>query len=86
MVKKAVSLSQKGQVTIPKDVRDALGLKPSDRVTFEVQDGVAVMRPVTKTIFDYFGSVKPRRRPEDFKKMREEVSHIIGREIAEEGR
>lgn len=86
MGKSVVSLSQKGQVTVPKAVRDALGLKPSDRVTFEVQDGVAIMRPVRSSIFDYFGSVKPRRRPEDFKKMREEVSRQIGREIAEEGR
>ncbi len=80
-----VSLSAKGQVTIPKHVRDALGLGPSDRVSFEVRDGAAVIRPA-KTIFDYFASVKPRNRPEDWKQVREEVSRIIAREIAEEGR
>lgn len=85
MGKAVVSLSQKGQVTIPKNVRDALGLRPSDRVMFDVQDGVAVMRPVGNFL-DRFGSVKPRNRPEDFKKMREEVSRQIGREIALEGR
>ncbi|WP_188055708.1 AbrB/MazE/SpoVT family DNA-binding domain-containing protein [Sphingosinithalassobacter sp. CS137] len=35
------NLTVKGQVTIPKDVRDALGLKPGDAVAFE-RDGARV--------------------------------------------
>lgn len=35
----------KGQVTIPKPVRDHLGLRPGDRVEFEVDaDGAVVLR------------------------------------------
>jgi antitoxin PrlF len=82
--KTTVALSQKGQVTIPKQVRDALGLKPADRVTFELRDDVAVLRPAAGSIFDYFGSVKPRRRPERFKEVREEVSRAIAEEVAQE--
>jgi AbrB family looped-hinge helix DNA binding protein len=38
-------LTVKGQVTIPKDVRDALGLKPGEPVEFVVNDrGEAVIR------------------------------------------
>jgi AbrB family looped-hinge helix DNA binding protein len=32
-------LSSKGQVTIPKEVREAIGLKPGDLVAYEVHDG-----------------------------------------------
>ena len=36
-------LSSKGQVTIPKEVRESLGLKPGDDVTFELLTGDAVI-------------------------------------------
>ena len=33
------TLSTKGQVTIPKDIREALGLRPGDRVRFDLEAG-----------------------------------------------
>ena len=42
---KQSNLTVKGQVTIPKDVRDALGLKPGEPVEFDWnEDGEAVIR------------------------------------------
>jgi len=32
------TVTSKGQVTIPKPIRDALGISPNDRVTF-IQEG-----------------------------------------------
>lgn len=32
------TLTSKGQLTVPKDVRDRLGLKSGDRVVFEIED------------------------------------------------
>lgn len=32
------TLTQKGQVTVPKEIRDRLGLKPGDKVRYEVND------------------------------------------------
>jgi AbrB family looped-hinge helix DNA binding protein len=41
----ASSISVKGQVTIPKRVRDALGLKPGSRVDFILAEGHAMLEP-----------------------------------------
>jgi AbrB family looped-hinge helix DNA binding protein len=33
------TISQKGQITVPKEVHDALGLHPGDRLLFDVETG-----------------------------------------------
>lgn len=37
-------LSAKSQVTIPKEVRDRIGLKPGDSVVYEVRNGVIMLK------------------------------------------
>ena len=39
------TISSKGQVTIPIEVRHRLGLKEGDKVEFVVEDGRTVLRP-----------------------------------------
>jgi len=36
-------LSSKGQVTIPKVIREAIGLEPGNLIGYEVQDGVIIV-------------------------------------------
>lgn len=65
------TLTNKGQVTIPKAVRDSLGLHPGDKLEFIVtQSGEAFFRPVTKRVDDVFGRLhEPGRKPVPIEKM-----------------
>lgn len=69
------SVTSKGQVTIPVEIRRALGLKARDRVAFALADGVATIRPAESIIEKLYGSVKYKgARPVDFKKLRKQFS------------
>lgn len=43
---KSVTISPKGQVAIPIDIREALGIKPGDQFEVEVSNGNIVLKPV----------------------------------------
>ncbi len=60
------TLTQRGQVTVPAEVRRLLGLKPRDRVTFTIAEGEVRLKPVAYSLESAYGSVKPSRKPEDF--------------------
>lgn len=40
------TISCKGQITVPLEIRQRLGLKPGDRVEFVVESGRTTIRPV----------------------------------------
>jgi len=77
MAKYVTTVTQKGQVTIPGELRRALKIQPKDRVAFELVGGEVRLRPIKSTLLAGFGSVKPINRPEDFRKMRQEVEEEI---------
>ena len=53
------TLTSKGQVTIPADIRKALGLSTGERVVFtQLADGTTVMRAKTRSILDLKGMLK----------------------------
>ncbi|MBI1986697.1 MAG: AbrB/MazE/SpoVT family DNA-binding domain-containing protein [Rhodospirillales bacterium] len=57
------TLTSKGQTTVPKRVRERLGLKPGDRLEFLVQDdGTALMVPATLHVADLAGCLPPPKR------------------------
>ena len=53
------TVTVKGQVTIPKEVRDFLHILPNDRIDFIIEGGRAVLVPI-KTLKDLRGSVSAR--------------------------
>ena len=55
----------KGQTTIPKEIRESLGMKAGDRMTFTLMpDGTVVMRVKNKSITQLAGLLhKKGRKP-----------------------
>ena len=50
------TITSKGQITIPKFIRESLHLHTGDRIAFEVHGrDQAVMKPITKSVDDVFG-------------------------------
>ena len=44
-MRRSATLTSKGRITIPSEVRRHLGLRKGDRVEFDVVDGTAILRP-----------------------------------------
>ena len=61
----ATTLTSKGQTTIPKEIRESLGMKAGDRMTFTLMpDGTVVMRVKNKSITQLAGLLhKKGRKP-----------------------
>jgi antitoxin PrlF len=55
------TLTTKGQTTIPKDIRDSLGLKSGDRITFTMMpDGTVQMRVKNKSAIAVAGTLRKK--------------------------
>ena len=79
------TITDKFQTTIPLEVREALGLRPRQRVSYELRsDGSAILRP-EPDLDSLFGSLKPKRPlvPAEEKKA---ARAGMGRDAARKGR
>ena len=57
------TFTSKGQTTIPKEIRDALGMKPGGRVTFTLMpDATVVMRVKGKSVTELAGMLQQKGR------------------------
>jgi len=65
-------ISSRGRVTIPKEIREKLGLRPGDRVEFIKKEGVLLLQPVKRDFLSLMGSVEVDGR-QDFAEVRKET-------------
>ncbi len=57
------AVTSKGQITIPIEIRRAMGIQTQDRVVFTVlPNGTTVMRAKTRSVKDLAGSLKARSK------------------------
>lgn len=76
------TLTSKGQLTVPKDVRDSLGLKAGDRLSFEVEgDSLRLTVERRKSLEELKGSLPARRRYEGKEAEREALRRMVSRKV-----
>ena len=64
------TLTSKGQTTIPKDIRDHLGIHSGDKLRFLIEaDGRVVMLPATLSVRDLKGSLPKPVKPVSLEEM-----------------
>ena len=64
------TITTKGQVTIPVEIRRLLGVKANDQIRFRIIEGKVEIEPVSMTLEETFASVTPMQRPENFGELR----------------
>ena len=65
------TMTSKGQVTIPKEIREKLRIKPKDRITFSVEGDHAILHAIHGDIRDLKGIFKHAvKGPINFKALR----------------
>ena len=83
-------MTSKGQLTVPKPIRDRLKLKTGDKVAFELQaDGSVKLRVRNLSFRDVFGmlaSETTSRRPLSIEEMDAGVAKAIKKKFPREGR
>jgi len=78
-------LTRKGQVTIPKAIRERLGLQRGVKLLFLLRENEITLKPLLGSILDLKGSVRPKRRPEDFDRVRRSVRQAVARRTRKGG-
>jgi len=76
-------VSSKGQITLPKELRERLGLKPGERIILKVEDNRVTLEKLPDVLSLY--GVFAVSEPQDWKKVREDTMNIVAAETAKEG-
>ena len=79
------SLSPKGQITIPLEVRQRWRVKAKDRITFEVDGDRVTILPARSPVDESFGAVPPLPHPLSVEEMTEIAAEEHARDAVREG-
>ena len=78
---KAYTITPKGQVTIPAEIREKMKLKPGDKITYEDTAAGILLRASKKDMMADFGFMKGRRKPANLETIRSTVRKKIAEKI-----
>lgn len=77
-------VTSKGQITLPKEVRELLHIQTGSIVIFEREEERLVVK-TAKTLQDFRGVLKGRQKQTDFEEMRKKAKEYIGEKGAQSG-
>ncbi len=77
-------ITSKGQITLPKKVRDILHLREGGVVVFEQENDTFVIKPA-ESLLDYKGYLKGRAKQADVDTVREAARTYVGRKAGKRG-
>lgn len=81
----STTITQKGQITIPKFIRQILELSPADELVVSVEENKIIATPIKGNFLDLYGSVKYKGKPVDLKKLRQQTLLKMAENAAKEG-
>lgn len=67
------TVTSKGQITIPVDIRVNLGIEAGDRINFILENGRVVFLPATKSVTELKGIVPKPDKPVSIEDMKATV-------------
>ena len=79
------SVSPKGQITIPLEIRQKLGVRPKDKVVFYLDGDIVKITPLRSQLAAGFGSVPALKQPRSLNEIEEIVSEEHAHHVAQEG-
>lgn len=78
-------VTRKGQITVPVEIRRALGLKEGDRVAVELDDGGARIRPARSNVEASYQAVPALTTPQTLAEITQIAWDEHAQEAAREG-
>lgn len=75
------TITSKGQVTVPKPIRDSLHLRPGDKLNFLLDDGELRVAPVKSSVTALKGMLPKPATPVTLEQMDEAIARASRRDV-----
>jgi AbrB family looped-hinge helix DNA binding protein len=80
----AGTVGRRGQITLPRVVRDRLKLREGDKVLFQIEETKITLRPAPRPLHEWKGSIHVDG-PQDLDRVRERALELYAKEVATDG-
>jgi AbrB family looped-hinge helix DNA binding protein len=79
------TLTSKGQITIPKALRESMSIDTGDKIEFIINEqNEVVIKPITKKAIDVFGQLSKYKKnhPVSIEKMNEAIAKQFNKDVS----